>query len=303
MTSNSQLNSGSARDCCSFVPPKYGYREEYHEDYHKLIDDGGRGFLNISLLPHLHPQWPTWDEKLEFWLTSRDEILNSNYYPIYTIQWERWQKFRRWQTDQRGDEEDDSRFLEHAKSMQHRLAEHGFTRSFQLSRDPKQQDRLTTWIEYVSFECWSADNLAKQIEDEEPAYEKLFQDKLRRLDIVDHSVTKESLRLPKALHKYKAELKDAIQALDAVRRAIHVDKVDGPDIMNKLSQAHADYDWGCRRDEDIENFLWETRSYYLTTVLLARNVKIVEWAIKEVPMVEAGTETGIEAFMAEHGMK
>ncbi|KAH7016808.1 hypothetical protein EDB80DRAFT_703494 [Ilyonectria destructans] len=301
MTSSSQLNSDSARDGSVVAPLEpEDYPEDYHEDYHDLINDGGRGFVSISLDPHRSRPWQKWDEKLDFWQTTK-RALGAKYYRIYQKQLDRWEKFRKWQGDQRGDEEDDSRFLEHAKSMQHRLAEHGFTRSFQLSRDPEQQDRLTTWIEYVNFECWSADNLAKQVKDEEPAYEQLFQDKLRSIDIVDHSVTKESLRLPGALSKYKAEYMDAMKALASMRTLFQTDKVSTADNKRRLSALY-EYKRSRHSATEIENFLWKTRSYYLTTVLAALNVKIVEWAIKEVPLVETGAETGIEAFLAEHAL-
>ncbi|KAH8736530.1 hypothetical protein BGZ61DRAFT_442178 [Ilyonectria robusta] len=256
--------------------------EDYREDYHELINDGGRGYVDISLVPRPSPRW---DEELEIWKTTRRPI-RGRYYRLFQEQLFRWYSFRKWQRDQRGDEDDDSRFLEHAKSMQHRLAEHGFTRSFQLSRNPRKQDRLTTWIEYIGYECWTADNHAKKVKDEEAAYEQYFQDKLRSTDIVDHSVTKESLRLPGALAKYKAEYIDAMQTLALVGREMGRGKVSTADNERSLT-ALGNYEE--RRDLvfKIERFLRETDSYHFATVLAARNLKIVEWAIKEVPKVEA----------------
>ncbi|KAH6995598.1 hypothetical protein BKA56DRAFT_665908 [Ilyonectria sp. MPI-CAGE-AT-0026] len=283
MTSASQLISESVLDCCFLKPPEHGgYHEDYHGDYHDLVDDGGRGYVDISLVPRPSPHW---DRELEIWQTTR-RALGGRYYRIFQEQLFRWYSFRKWQRDQRGDEDDDSRFLEHAKSMQHRLAERGFTRSFQLSRDPKQQDQLTTWIEYINYECWSADNHAKQVKDQEPAYEQYFQDKLRSTDLVDHSVTKESLRLPWALPEYMDEYRDAMVALTMVEREIGRDNVSTADNERRLTALR---NYKERHDlfRKIESFLRATNSYHFKTVLAARNLKIVEWAIKEVPKVEA----------------
>ena len=43
-------------------------------------------------------------------------------------------------------------FSAHAEGMKQRLAEHGFTREFQLDEDLSRQDKLTTWIEYLYYE-------------------------------------------------------------------------------------------------------------------------------------------------------
>lgn len=46
---------------------------------------------------------------------------------------------------------------DYERARRRRLARHGFDRSFKLSEDPKEQDELTTWIEYVNFGCWWLD--------------------------------------------------------------------------------------------------------------------------------------------------
>ncbi|KAI8683292.1 hypothetical protein NCS56_00453400 [Fusarium sp. Ph1] len=45
-----------------------------------------------------------------------------------------------------------------------RLANHGLTRPFELKGDPKQQDQLTTWIEYLSYEYWCLDGHVEDME-------------------------------------------------------------------------------------------------------------------------------------------
>ncbi|KAK0655338.1 hypothetical protein B0T16DRAFT_396726, partial [Cercophora newfieldiana] len=43
----------------------------------------------------------------------------------------------------------DHHFRVCAEQVKRRLAQHGFTRTFQLEKDPRRQDKLTTWIEYL----------------------------------------------------------------------------------------------------------------------------------------------------------
>ncbi|CAJ2508691.1 Uu.00g137170.m01.CDS01 [Anthostomella pinea] len=43
-------------------------------------------------------------------------------------------------------------FRDYVEAMRRRLAGHDFTQPFELDEDPKKQDRLTTWIEYLGYE-------------------------------------------------------------------------------------------------------------------------------------------------------
>lgn len=48
-------------------------------------------------------------------------------------------------------------FRDYAEAVKRRLARHGFAQPFELDEDPKKQDRLTAWIEYLNFEYWWLD--------------------------------------------------------------------------------------------------------------------------------------------------
>lgn len=47
-----------------------------------------------------------------------------------------------------------SKHPKYTKAVKNLLRQHGFVRSLQFEEDPAQQDKLTTWIEQLSFECW-----------------------------------------------------------------------------------------------------------------------------------------------------
>ncbi|KAI0007055.1 hypothetical protein F4779DRAFT_593482 [Xylariaceae sp. FL0662B] len=62
-----------------------------------------------------------------------------------------------------------SGYVEEAKR---RLARHGFTRTFQLDKDPMRQDKLTTWIEYLNYEYSWLDQHTRLLARLQPDYEK-----------------------------------------------------------------------------------------------------------------------------------
>jgi hypothetical protein len=76
--------------------------------------------------------------------------------------------------------------------MKRRLARHGFTRPFQLNEDPKQQDQLSTWIEYLYFEYWWLDWYTDTIDrlkpDDDKAWQKLVDSKVLRLNETRESI-------------------------------------------------------------------------------------------------------------------
>jgi hypothetical protein len=66
------------------------------EEYGYLIADGGRPWYPFHLLDRVSKNPRKYHDLLRFWC-SGDKWL------VYTHQWERWQKFRVWQRDNRGD--------------------------------------------------------------------------------------------------------------------------------------------------------------------------------------------------------
>ncbi|CVL09348.1 uncharacterized protein FMAN_15506 [Fusarium mangiferae] len=67
-------------------------------------------------------------------------------------------------------------FRDYTEAVKRRLARHDFTLSFELDEDPKKQDKLTTWIEYLNYEYWWLDKYTSDIERLEPEHGKLWQE-------------------------------------------------------------------------------------------------------------------------------
>ncbi|PHH72469.1 hypothetical protein CDD80_4511 [Ophiocordyceps camponoti-rufipedis] len=64
-------------------------------------------------------------------------------------------------------------FSDYAEAVKRRLQRHGFHQPFQLKEDPDQQDQLTTWIEYLCFECWWLDRQTDSLDRFTKAWQEL----------------------------------------------------------------------------------------------------------------------------------
>ncbi|KAI0113737.1 hypothetical protein GGR51DRAFT_546936 [Nemania sp. FL0031] len=89
-------------------------------------------------------------------------LTSPNFENVARRRWEA-EKFRWEDQGKRFREVRQGNFTEYAEAARRRLPRHGFTQSFQLLEDPKQQDEYVTWIEYLEFECWWLDELANSV--------------------------------------------------------------------------------------------------------------------------------------------
>ncbi|KAG7287428.1 hypothetical protein NEMBOFW57_006939 [Staphylotrichum longicolle] len=68
-------------------------------------------------------------------------------------------------------------FPQYVTAVKKRLAAHDFTKRFNLKEDPRSQDALATWIEYLDFEWWWTDKYEdwnqRNVEPHDEAWEKL----------------------------------------------------------------------------------------------------------------------------------
>ncbi len=62
-------------------------------------------------------------------------------------------------------------FSKYAEAVRQRLARHGFTQPFRLAESPQDQGKLATWIEYLNFEYWWADQYTRALERKRPKRE------------------------------------------------------------------------------------------------------------------------------------
>lgn len=217
--------------------------------------------------------------------------------------WERDRRFRQLQRETCREIRCDG-FSQYVEAVKRRLARHDFARSFRLHEDPKQQDKLTTWIEYLNFEYWWLDRYTKSIEHLKPAHDKAWQE-LVGLNMVRPHETPESVRTVESSRQEQAEEDGAQAAVEmATLEAGKVYKTTQQDpqrlriprskrtlmmrtATNKLNAAKERLQWVKRRNEEIIAFVQGTFGYVDAKKDASRQSKLVQWALEQVPSIEA----------------
>lgn len=86
-----------------------------------------------------------------------------------------WQCYRQCEDTLRNKTRDSrKRFHGHVKSVKATLAEHGMEPPVHFLDDPKQQDVLTTWMEYLAFEYWVQNEKAQKRDENERELEEAW---------------------------------------------------------------------------------------------------------------------------------
>ncbi|KAG5913748.1 hypothetical protein E4U42_000893 [Claviceps africana] len=154
-------------------------RKEYEilQAYNSLIEAGGRPVFPLGDTYHVSKDPERYLEILVPWIggcpTTSDRGLD--WKDIFQQQLLNWQQFRAWQRVQRDDQTDrkqiscsrsggsSSKLEIHVESTRERLTHCGFTKSFCFHNDAERQDDWTTWIEYLSFECYCLDDCSRHL--------------------------------------------------------------------------------------------------------------------------------------------
>ncbi|RMD43977.1 hypothetical protein DV735_g1088, partial [Chaetothyriales sp. CBS 134920] len=195
-------------------------------------------------------------------------------------------------------------FCDYAEAVKRRLARHGFTQPFELDEDPKKQDKLTTWIEYLNYEYWWLDKYTSDIERLEPEHDKLWQELVDKKILRPHE-NREFVRTTASGAECVAE-KD--QAMKAVQRAeseakrIYVLTQEDPNRLRiprakrismlkhgteKLLAAKRRLEQAQSRSLLIVQFVRATFGYSGAKRDAARHRVLVQWVLDQVPLIEA----------------
>ncbi|KAG5977416.1 hypothetical protein E4U55_006830 [Claviceps digitariae] len=167
-------------------------RKEYEilQAYNSLIEAGGRPVCPLGDTYHVSKDPERYLEILVPWIgggsaSTADRGLD--WKDIFQQQLLNWQQFRAWQrshrdghqthhikpmsspspdsssSSTRGDGPRSSKLDMHVESTRERLTHCGFTKSFSFHNDAASQDDWTTWIEYLSFECFCLDDCSRRL--------------------------------------------------------------------------------------------------------------------------------------------
>ncbi|RMD39521.1 hypothetical protein DV735_g5615, partial [Chaetothyriales sp. CBS 134920] len=195
-------------------------------------------------------------------------------------------------------------FRDYTEAVKRRLACHGFTQPFELDEDPKNQDKLTTWIEYLNYEYWWLDKYTSDIERLEPEHDKLWQELVDKRILRPHE-TKEFVCTAASGMECEAE-KD--QAMKAVQRAeseakriyvstqkdpkrLHIPKAKRISMLKhgteKLLAAKRRLEQAQSRSFLIVQFVRATFGYAGAKRDATRHRVLVQWVLDQVLLIEA----------------
>lgn len=195
-------------------------------------------------------------------------------------------------------------FPDYVEAVKRRLAQHNFTRPFQLHEDPTQQDKLTTWIEYLNFECWWLDRYTRTIQRLKPDHDKAWQD-LVDLKVLRPGETNESIRTDASAMRREAEKEQAKKAVqraksEALRVYTLTQKEPGrsrfsrskrmsmiDDATATLFSAKDRLESLKRRYNLIVNFIRGTFGYTGAKRDAARHTILLQWVLEQAPLIEA----------------
>ncbi|KAH8889940.1 hypothetical protein GQ53DRAFT_689303 [Thozetella sp. PMI_491] len=195
-------------------------------------------------------------------------------------------------------------FPEYLDEVKRRFAKHGFTRTFQLDEDPKRQDKLTTWIEYLNYEYSWYDKYSRDVIRLQPQYDEAWQ-KLVDSGVLRPSETDEYLRSDESGFRDESEkdaARKAVEFAKSAARAVLIStqnesqrsSLTKPRRLQMMREAHARLDAAKkslsairRRGDLITKFIQGTWDYKTAQ----RNVKCqsirLQWILEQVPWIEA----------------
>lgn len=195
-------------------------------------------------------------------------------------------------------------FRDYAEAVKRRLARHGFTQLFELDEDPKQQDKLTTWIEYLNYEYWWLDKYTGDIERLEPEHDRLWQELVDEKILRPHE-TKDFVRTMASGYEREA---DKEQAMKAVQRAeseakrIYILTQEDPERLRiprakrismlkhgteRLLAARRRLEQAKSHSFLIIQFVRATFGYAGAKNDAVRHRILLQWVLDQVPLIEA----------------
>ncbi|EPE31018.1 hypothetical protein GLAREA_03985 [Glarea lozoyensis ATCC 20868] len=291
--------------------------ESYHYDldqdtdvYNCLVSEGGRPSHPVSLGRDILADPGPYRDIISYWQNG-----NEQNWRIFESQQGEWRTFCVFQRTNRCK----NRFPKFVKILQDTLARHDFKHPYTLSEDPKVQDKLSMWIEFLAYENWLYDKDMAFLSRNRPQYvkawKKLVDSNVLRPDETEESVWKQG---------FAGRLKD-VNEEEAAGKAVEAAKVSVTLAENRLARSsHSDtaskllpaaaqsqLDTAVRRFESIKrridgliDFESKTytlnvlcyppkRSYQLTTHDAERRPILIRWIVEQIPLIKAELESVI----------
>jgi len=211
--------------------------------------------------------------------------------------------------------EGDNRFPDYVDNVKLRLAQHGFTRPFQLDKDPSRQDKLTTWIEYLNYEYAWHDRLTRRVEHLQAPHDAAWT-KLVESGVLRPSETEEYLWTDEAMWEWHREYTAAEKAhelatkaadaiLAEVEKAKHGNsRLSAPARKRELARClprtlatKEAWRLAKRRDDLLTEFFRGVEDHPIAKKDVYRQDVRLQWVLEQVPLIE--TELELEASVPD----
>ncbi|KAG5801990.1 hypothetical protein H9Q71_013424 [Fusarium xylarioides] len=195
-------------------------------------------------------------------------------------------------------------FRDYVGAVKRRLACHDFTQPFELDEDPKKQDKLMTWIEYLNYEYWWLDKYTSDIKRLEPEHDKLWQELIDENILRPHE-TKDFVRTDASGMERETEKDQAIKAVQRMEskakriyvltqedpKRLHIPKAKRIMMLKhgaeELLAAKRRLEQARRRSHLIVQFVRATFDYDEAKRDAARHRVLVQWVLDQVPRIES----------------
>lgn len=232
-------------------------------------------------------------------------------------QFHHWMRFRRWQEYNRrvrnfgpAQRETDNSFISdfrrksstYTEAITKLLAHYGFTWSFHLHDDLKEENKLTTWIEYLAFTYSSHYEYTLQARRMQPVYNEAWQ-KLLDAKVLRPSETEEYICDINSAFGRQSEKDRAWRTVKLAEAATISVRggIDNPGnsrdeetanttahaAQSRLDTAKILLSSIERRNRLIAEFKASAREYLVTTKKLKYYDHRLKWVLDQVPLVEA----------------
>ncbi|KAG4278814.1 hypothetical protein FPRO04_06135 [Fusarium proliferatum] len=194
-------------------------------------------------------------------------------------------------------------FQGYAEAMKHRLARHDFTRPFELDENPEKQDNLTTWIEYLNYECWWLDKYTSNTERLELKHDELWQELVNKKILKSHE-TKDFLRntlspvertgerdnAEKEVKRAESEATRVYTLTQKDPKRLSIPKATRLTMLKqsteKLLAAKRRLELTRVRNDGLKQFVRATFDYDEAKRVAARHHILVQWVLDQVALVE-----------------
>lgn len=186
--------------------------------------------------------------------------------------------------------------------MKARLTKYGFTRSFQLQQDLEQQDKLTTWIEYLGYEYWFYDRATNFVgrfqRQHDDAWKELVDSNLLRpgetyevmCDV--ETVFKHEKERQQAEKAVQSATMAALSAANSNSKPEHP-RFSRPDPRQQQSKAQRNLNLAKEklglikvRDDAITAFLQTIKQYRYEKKEAERYSLLLRWTVQQIPSIE-----------------